>query len=281
MSNAPDPTVAFLAFEPGDETIADQVRPTLEELGLSVVSLPRDESAAHRAALADKLEHADLVIALWTQNSASSHWLVDEAEIGSRRGVLVSIEAGASAPIGIEAKAVARLSAKPQSAIGRRLQEPILRCLEELGYRSSKRIKPIRFWSAHTVDALALVGFVALLAASISARRSAGWSLDHWQTLFVWITPATFLMRWLITEVALRMGLPFRAYGRRVALRWLGESLGTPVALLTALALNGALPALGVAALLFLGFLIWAGVVMMFRAIPLFVIPSWRFALLA
>jgi hypothetical protein len=280
MSVSPAKSSAYLSFEPVDEVLAQTMSMIIEQAGLIAVSLPRDESAAHREILSRTIESSELVIAIWTNNSVTSPWLIDEAEIGARRGVLLSIVVGTREPIGVES--IARVLVRKNGVLSSVLAgEAIVRCCEELGYREVRRLWPVKLWSPHTLDAALLIATVALMTAFVELRSSSGWNSGSWVLMTSLFAPAALATRWIFVALSLKLGLPFRAYFRRLFVRWLGESLGAPAVLTVVMALVGKFPRAGEFWLMFFSLFLVSSLLMAVRMLPLILQKKWRLSLLA
>jgi hypothetical protein len=80
----------FLSYARADRERAKQIAEALEEKGWTVwwdVSLVAGDR--YRSKIAEQLRSAKCVVVLWSQQSIESDWVIDEAEDGKRRGVLV------------------------------------------------------------------------------------------------------------------------------------------------------------------------------------------------
>ena len=80
----------FLSYARGDRDGARRLAETLTECGWSVwwdQTLPVGQN--FRDEIARQLEAATCVVVLWSRSSVVSDWVIDEAEDGKRRGVLV------------------------------------------------------------------------------------------------------------------------------------------------------------------------------------------------
>ena len=84
------PPDVFLSYARADEAVAARVARVLSDRGWSVWSDHRLLGGQRwRREIDEALDSAKCVVVLWSTASAASHWVMDEAGEGMRRGILV------------------------------------------------------------------------------------------------------------------------------------------------------------------------------------------------
>jgi hypothetical protein len=89
----------FLSYAQEDRTAARKLADALRELGWDVWwDAQVYVGARFRAEITSQLQSAKCVVVLWSQASIESDWVIDEAEEGKKRGVLVQALIDAAQP---------------------------------------------------------------------------------------------------------------------------------------------------------------------------------------
>ncbi|SUS08276.1 membrane hypothetical protein [uncultured Defluviicoccus sp.] len=230
-------TEIFVCCTPEDDPLATAIARRLSEVGYTVHHhLERAETAAYRAWTLSTLERADIVVVLWTQSSLASPWVIDEADVGNRRGRLLSVEvSGWRPPIGHGGSARVALDprgAELSRASSERLVDAVCGFAEAAGLQPARRL-----WRrvSHLVQ-------ICIELAPTFAIGS-GWTLwMFWEALRDGTLTETLVVRvaslpLVISACALAaargadallqiIGVRFRAYRARLAIMWLAEALG-------------------------------------------------------
>jgi TolB-like protein/Tfp pilus assembly protein PilF len=99
-----DTLTVFLSYDRDDEQKAQTLVGALEASGFSIWW---DGLIGGGSAYADRIQEAltesDVIVVLWSKNSAQSHWVRDEAGVGRDRNCLVPISIdGTKAPLGFQ-----------------------------------------------------------------------------------------------------------------------------------------------------------------------------------
>lgn len=101
----------FISHAHEDKALAKKLADFLEEEGWTVWWDPKiGVGVSWRDTIAKELRDSECVIVLWSSNSVASHWVLDEAEEGAKRSILVPIALGdVNIPLGFGAIQAARL----------------------------------------------------------------------------------------------------------------------------------------------------------------------------
>ncbi len=82
----------FLSYAREDQARAEALAKALEAQGWSVFwDLTVPPGSSWRQHIGAALETARCVVVCWSANSIDSHWVLEEAELGRRRGLLIPI----------------------------------------------------------------------------------------------------------------------------------------------------------------------------------------------
>lgn len=230
-------TEIFVCSTLEDDPLAATIADRLSAAGYAVHRhLERAETAAYRAWTLSALERADIIIVLWTKSSLSSPWVIDEADVGNRRGRLFSVEvSGSRPPLGHGGSA--RVALEPRGAelsraSGERLVDAVCGFAEAAGLQPARRL-----WRrvSHLVQ-------ICIELAPTFAIGS-GWTLwMFWEALRDGTLTETLAVRVALLLLAISacalaaarvadallqiIGVRFRAYRARLAIMWLAEALG-------------------------------------------------------
>lgn len=104
----------FISYANEDKAWAKKLASLLEEEGWTVwwdrKILVGD---SWRDSIKKELNDSKCVLVLWSRNSVRSHWVIDEAEVGAKRGILIPIVLGdVDLPLGFGSIQAARLPAR-------------------------------------------------------------------------------------------------------------------------------------------------------------------------
>lgn len=90
----------FLSYKREDRARVDTLNALLVDLDLDVwYDAGLEVGVEWERRILDEAEHTKAMIVCWTFAACSSHWVMREAEIGRRRGVLVPVMLAPSAPV--------------------------------------------------------------------------------------------------------------------------------------------------------------------------------------
>jgi hypothetical protein len=85
----------FFSYRSTDRALAGQIIEALEQAGFTIwFDRQLHTGEDYRLQIQRELETSDLVIALWTQDSVRSAWVINEADAANSRGALISIVFG-------------------------------------------------------------------------------------------------------------------------------------------------------------------------------------------
>ncbi len=253
-------TEIFVCCTPEDDPLATAIAGRLSEAGYTVHRhLERAETAAYRAWTLSALERADIVVVLWTQSSLASPWVIDEADVGNRRGRLLSVEvAGSRPPIGHGGST--RVALDPRGAVlsraaGERLVDAVTVFAEGTGLQAARRL-----WRRGSGLFQICLEFAPIFAIGGGCTLWFSWQALQDGTLTEAQAVRLAALPLVITACALGAargadalsrvtGIRFRAYRARLAIMWLAEALGAPMgfalwmSVLAALGIGGWPPA--------------------------------------
>jgi serine/threonine protein kinase len=85
-------TQVFLSYSHQDTDRARLIRQALQRPGWTLwMDEALEGGQVFRQAIGKELANAECVVVLWSKSSVQSHWVIDEADIGLRRGILIPV----------------------------------------------------------------------------------------------------------------------------------------------------------------------------------------------
>jgi len=225
----------FVSCAAEDDSLAKAIASLLKAAGLKVWRHDsRCETASYRAEVLEEITRAALVVVIWGPASVASPWVMDEADVGTKKDALFAIEVGAArAPLGHRSGRTIRLPYKN----GRITRSDEIRIIDGIvGLAETLRLRPARHIWQHRPRYLWLSCCGVAVTMLISVRMFVAFALQGVspdpQTLracfcgVVFTFCAADVTAELLDSAMRRLGLGFRQYRLRVFVRWVGESLG-------------------------------------------------------
>ena len=226
----------FISSAPDEEPLCAQLAAMLERRGCSVWRhQERSKSAAYRAKTLQAIEDAQIVIVLWSNTSSTSPWVLDEADVGMKKGASVAVEIGAArSPLGYSGTGRVRVGAAASGLSHHdenEIWEVVLDVAGPLGPGERQRVWLDRSAGAVLLNVLANLVLFGSLGVAAAAAQWPGFFLGpSGVVLSVTLGLTTAGWGYAGDWLSQQLGTRLRAFRRRLLFRWGAESVGGGVA---------------------------------------------------
>lgn len=200
----------FISYAREDRDLAQQLVTALERGGLRVwwdTEIPTGQTFSD--VIDQAISKAACVIVLWSRNSVTSNWVLEEAAEARDRGILIPVLLEpVTIPRGFRRYQAADFSSWDGNAADPVLEKLISDVSLELGHPrsteppvsdSSRTPSPNKLWSRLEVRVLAIYGLAGLMVNQTASALLPSLSVPAWVvTALAWITFAGFPVALLI-----------------------------------------------------------------------------------
>ena len=225
----PSPAAVFVSCAAADDFLAAALCRALDVAGLaSRRHQERALTAAYLASNQEWLDQAAIILVIWTHASIRTAWVVQEADEGARRKVLVNVEAdGARAPIGFGDAQSIRVRARNGTLSRYETQLIVDRVVDVLPDAFSPTLPRQHGWRHRLADATA----TALLVCTMVALAAAAVGVCSVPLDFSWlwcllVVPALGIGAAWTIDAIIRRTRAKRRGKLHLALRWGAEAFG-------------------------------------------------------